>query len=154
MADLSGWAHCVNWHLASQVQIFSSKCVKWMHARIYVYSVYYSVYIQRILYTCVFVRVFMCACIDCVRVCGSDWASVCGRQGGSCIWWCCAFVCVRDICIQGTRNFQKFWAVRVCVLARNVSDVTYLWQWSKVYFLLLAQNSRNLVNCPTMWYLS
>ena len=84
-------------------------CIHTAYTTAYTYSVF-STHVCLYMYSC-------------VRVCGSDWASVCGRQGGSCIWWCCAFVCVRDICIQGSRNFQKFWAVRVCVLARKVSDV-------------------------------
>ena len=51
--------------------------------------------------------VHMCVYVKCVRVCGSDWASVCGRQGGRAFDGAVhSTVCV--IYIQGARNFQKF----------------------------------------------
>ena len=110
-------AHCVNWHLASQVQIFSSKCVNAWGPRIYTHVCSY-------MYSCILVCVCTSVCV-CVCVCGE----VTGRvfvdvRGGRAFDG--AFVCM--IYIQGTRNspathFQKFWAVCVRNDKTNLSDV-------------------------------
>ena len=150
MADLSGWAHCVNWHLPSQVQIFSSKCVNACCPYICIQRI-----LQRIhtAYTCSVFCTHVCVC----KVCACVW-----KWLGECLWTSGGVVHLMVLCIRlcvwytfrGPEIFRTS-ELCMCVLTRKVSDVRF--SLTMVHGLIsdsCKAKQKPRVNCPTRWSLS